>query len=139
MKRSRNQMEPLSHYLDLDYPVTVQADPDGGFVAEIADLPGCITQAETIEEAWDLIEEARRLWLEVAHERGRDVPLPSSDARYSGRVLLRLPRSLHRRLAQRAEAEDTSLNQYIVYLLSGSLGLGTTDRSGGARPASRRG
>jgi antitoxin HicB len=113
----------LSRYLDLDYPVTVHADPDGGFVAEIRDLPGCITQAETLEEAWELIEEARQLWLEVACERGRDIPLPSMDERYSGRLLLRLPRSLHRRLAERAETEATSVNQYILSLLAEGLGF----------------
>jgi antitoxin HicB len=73
------------------------------------------------------IEEARRLWLEVAHARGRDIPLPSNDARFSGRVLLRLPRSLHRRLSPRAQAEGTSLNQYVVYLLSQSVGATAAD------------
>lgn len=47
-----------------------------------------------------------------------DIPLPSSDNSYSGKLLVRMPKSLHRRLAETAEREGVSLNQYIVSLLS---------------------
>ncbi len=64
------------------------------------------------------INEARQLWIETAYEAGDDIPLPSTDETYSGKLLLRMPKSLHRRLAEEAEGENVSLNQYIVSVLS---------------------
>ncbi len=113
------QSQPLDYYLNLDYPVTVYPDVEGGFVAEIKDLPGCITQAETIEELMENINEARELWIEAVYESGkREIPLPATEQDYSGKFVLRVPKSLHRRLAQQAEQEGISLNQYAVSLLS---------------------
>lgn len=64
------------------------------------------------------INEARQLWIEAAYEAGDDIPLPSTDNSYSGKLLLRMLKSLHRRLAEKAEGENRSFNQYIVSLLS---------------------
>jgi antitoxin HicB len=115
----KRQPQPLDYYLSLDYPVTVYPDAEGGFVAEIKDLPGCMTQAETIEELMGNINEARELWIETVYESGkRDIPLPATEQDYSGKFVLRVPKSLHRRLAQQAEQEGISLNQYAVSLLS---------------------
>jgi antitoxin HicB len=113
------QPKPLNYYLSLDYPVTVYPDREGGFVAEIKELPGCLTQGETIEEVMKNINEARELWIETVYESGkRDIPLPVTEQEYSGKFVLRLPKSLHRRLAEQAEREGVSLNQYAVSLLS---------------------
>ena len=119
MSQKKNvERESLEFYLNLNYPVTLHRDPDGGYVVEIKELPGCITQGETLEEALDEIEEARSLWIETAYDRGDDIPLPSTEVQYSGKTLLRMPRSLHRRLAEGADWEGVSLNQHIVALLS---------------------
>lgn len=66
----------LDYYLTLKYPITIYPDPDGGYVAEIKDLPGCLTPGETIEETIHNIDEARELWLETVYELGRSIPLP---------------------------------------------------------------
>ncbi|WP_322746418.1 type II toxin-antitoxin system HicB family antitoxin [Nostoc sp. LEGE 12450] len=108
----------LEYYLNLQYPVTLYPDPDEGYVAQIKDLPGCLTQGETLEETVANLNEARELWIETAYEAGDDIPLPSSNDSYSGKLLLRMPKSLHRRLAETSEQEGVSLNQYIVSLLS---------------------
>lgn len=112
------ERQPLEYYLNQQYPVTFYPEEEGGYTVEIKDLPGCVSQGETLEEAMEMIEEARALWLEVAYEHGDAIPLPSTDEAYSGRVLLRMPRSLHRRLAEAAEHEGVSLNQHLVALLS---------------------
>jgi predicted RNase H-like HicB family nuclease len=112
------QRRPLNDYLALQYPFNVLADPDGGYVIVFPDLPGCMTQAETIDEIPQVAEEARRLWIETAYEDGEEIPLPSYPEEYSGKFVLRLPRSLHRRLAEVAAREGVSLNQYVVSLLS---------------------
>jgi predicted RNase H-like HicB family nuclease len=111
----------LSEYLRLDYPFNVIADPDGGYVIEYPDLPGCLTQADTMDEIGPMAEEARSLWIESVYERGLPVPLPSYPEEYSGKFVVRLPKRLHRRLAEAAEREGVSLNQYIVGLLSQGL------------------
>jgi predicted RNase H-like HicB family nuclease len=111
----------LDFYLGFNYPVTVHADPDGGFVAEIEDLPGCMTQAETLEELFAAIQDARCAWIEAAYETGQDIPLPRELEEYKGKILVRVPRSLHRDLARAARREGVSLNQYITSLLAAGV------------------
>jgi antitoxin HicB len=120
-KNKQIEKPSLEYYLNLYYPVTLYPDPEGGYIAQIKDLPGCLTQGETLEETMANINEARELWIETAYEAGDDIPVPSSDDSYSGKLLVRMPKSLHRRLAETADQEGVSLNQYIVSLLSASV------------------
>ncbi len=121
--RTLIERKPLEYYLSLKYPVTIYAAPEGGFVAEIEDLPGCLAQGETLGEAYELIEEARRMWLEVAYEDGQDIPEPRGEQEYSGKFFIRAPRSLHRKLDRLAKREGVSLNQYLVSTLARSIGI----------------
>ena len=116
------ERKPLEYYLNLKYSVTITPDPDGGFVAEIEDLPGCFTQGETLEETYENMEEARRLWLETAYEDGTDIPLPRDEKQYSGKFNVRIPKTLHRKLDQLAEREGVSLNHFLVSTLSRAVG-----------------
>ncbi|MGE0378268.1 MAG: type II toxin-antitoxin system HicB family antitoxin [Planctomycetaceae bacterium] len=52
---------------------------DGGWVAEVPSLPGCISQGETKEEALTNIRDAIAVWLEGASEVGLPVPEESFD------------------------------------------------------------
>jgi len=124
----RNDMErkDLKFYLNLRYPITIHPDPDGGYVAEIEELPGCMTQAETIDEAFKAIEDARQVWINGTHEMGQDIPLPRDMEEYSGKFMVRIPRSLHRTLAHAAKREGVSLNQYIGSLLAAGVQRGVT-------------
>ncbi len=109
----------LEEYLRLQYPFTVSANLDGGFVIVFPDLPGCVTQAEGWEEIGEYDDDARRLWLESAYAQEElDIPLPSYPEEHSGKFNVRLPKSLHRRLVEAAEREGVSLNSHIVELLS---------------------
>jgi antitoxin HicB len=115
--------KPLEFYLNLKYPVTFEEAPEGGYFVQIEDLPGCYSQGETLEEAAEMIEEARQLWLEVAYEEGMDIPLPRTERReYSGKFNVRVPKDLHRKLDRMAEREGVSLNQFIVATLSEAVG-----------------
>ncbi len=118
-----SKRRPLEYYLSLKYPVTLYPSPEGGYAVEIEDLPGCISQGETVQEALEMIEESRRLWLESAYEDGLDIPLPRDLEQYSGKFFIRAPRSLHRKLDQLAKREGVSLNQYLVATLSRSVGI----------------
>jgi antitoxin HicB len=112
------ERSPLSFYLKLNYPITFYPDEDGGFTVAVKDLPGCITQGDTSEEAFEMIAEARELWIESAYEYNDPIPMPSTDVEYSGKTILRMPKYLHARLAESAKREGVSLNQYLVALLS---------------------
>jgi antitoxin HicB len=70
-------LRTLTDYLNLNYPTVLHTDPEGGYVAEIKDLPGCLAQGETIEETLKNLNEARELWLETVFALGRSIPLPS--------------------------------------------------------------
>jgi predicted RNase H-like HicB family nuclease len=111
------QRHPLAYYLALEYPYTVKPD-DGSYFIEFPDLPGCMTQVEDPAEIAALAEEIRTLWIEGEYEDGATIPEPVTKE-YSGKFVLRVPKSLHRDLAERAEREGCSLNAYVTYRLSG--------------------
>lgn len=119
----RKDVEPkeLEYYLSLRYPVTVHPDPEGGFVGEIAELHGCMTQAETLDEIFKSLEDARQLWIKTAYDERQDIPLPRAMEKYTGKFLVRIPRSLHRNLVSLAKREGVSLNQYVTSLLSAGV------------------
>lgn len=110
--------EPLDYYIGLNYPFQVIASEGGDFVVLFPDLPGCMTQVESIEEIGPMAEDARRLWITSEYEDGESIPLPSMPEEYSGRFNVRIPKSLHRRLAEAADREGVSLNQLVLSLLS---------------------
>jgi antitoxin HicB len=127
------QRKPLGYYLNLKYPATIEEAPEGGYFVQIEDLPGCYSQGETVEEAMEMIEEARQLWLESAYEDGLDIPLPRGEREYSGKFNVRFPKSLHRKLDQMADREGVSLNQFLVSTLSREVGLEESRRKKRAR------
>jgi predicted RNase H-like HicB family nuclease len=61
----------------MEFKVTIHPAEEGGFWAEIPELPGCVSEGETLEETAENIREAAQGWLEVNRELGRDGPQPS--------------------------------------------------------------
>ena len=86
------------------------------FVVSFPELPGCITCGETIESAVANAMDAKKSWLEAALEQG--IEIADDLKKYSGQFKLRIPRSLHKSLAEHSKKEGISMNQYCVYLLS---------------------
>lgn len=109
----------VEEYMALPYTAEITPD-DGSFFAKVKELEGCMSVGENKADALEMIEDAMREWLAVAIEDGIEIPLPEAmqAGRYSGKFPLRLPKSLHRKLAENAEKEGVSLNQYMVALLS---------------------
>jgi predicted RNase H-like HicB family nuclease len=110
--------QPLSFFLEQRYPYLVTPDPDGGFLLAFPDLPRCMTQVSDERDIPRAADEIRSLWLESAYANDVDIPLPRTEETYSGKFVVRVPRSLHQRLAESAEQDGISLNQYVVSLLS---------------------
>jgi len=117
--------QTIEDYLSLPYHIEIirETDPENiGWVAFVRELPGCITQADNFPELEEMITDAMRGWLEIALQDDIPIPLPHSDEQYSGKFVIRLPRQLHRQLAEEAERQNVSLNQYINYALSLVIG-----------------
>ncbi|MEN6328615.1 MAG: type II toxin-antitoxin system HicB family antitoxin [Syntrophomonas sp.] len=113
----------LDYYMVLPYKVVLIPCDEGGYVAEIPDLRGCITQAETKEGIMEMIEDAKKVWILAALEDGRVIPEPGKEDDYSGKFNVRVPKTLHRTLVELASSEGVSLNQFINYTLSRVVGL----------------
>ena len=118
----------LEKYLAMAYPINIVADEDGGYVVSYPDLPGCITQVDTLDEMPSMAREIFELWVESELEVGHDIPPPTYPEEYSGKFNLRLPKSLHRRLAESAERDGVSLNQYVVSLLEAGDAVSRIER-----------
>ena len=109
----------IDYYMALTYKMEIVEDKDeGGFVVSYPDLPGCITCGETIETAIANANDAKKAWIKAALESGIEIQEPNNLEEYSGQFKLRIPRSLHRSLAEHSKKEGISMNQYCVYLLS---------------------
>jgi predicted RNase H-like HicB family nuclease len=104
------------------YPVQIfWSDEDEGYIAVVPDLPGCSAFGETAQEALGESGEAIEAWLEAARAAGNPIPRPSQPPlhkKHSGKLLVRMPQTLHGLLVMQAEREGVSLNQYVVYLLT---------------------
>ena len=115
----------LAYYMDLDYPVEVKRikeEEGGGFFVSIPLLPGCMSDGESLDEAYANIQEAKEEWLSSMLERGMKIPEPVEQEEYSGKFIIRLPKPLHRALAQVSKREGVSLNQYVTNALAFTLG-----------------
>jgi len=108
----------LEYYQNLPYTIELQETPGEGWFVRVKELPGCMSQGDTAQEALEMIQDATRAWIEIALEDGDRIPEPRPEEAYSGKFVVRLPRSLHRRLVELAEVEGVSLNQYINVALA---------------------
>jgi antitoxin HicB len=111
-KRDRYDDE-ADRYLGLPYTRVLVPDPDGGFVAEVLELPGCITHGDTPDEAYAELQDAMAGWIAASLAAGRTIPEPVGAKEYSGRLPLRISTTLHRAAALHAMREGISLNQWI--------------------------
>ncbi len=112
-----------SEYLQAPYARVVIPDPESGtYTARILEFPGCVAQGDSLTEAYERLERAAEDWIRAALDLGQEVPAPAEEQTYSGRILVRLPKSLHRRAAELADRDSTSLNQFIVSALAEKVG-----------------
>lgn len=104
------------------YTIVIRrAEFDGQALYEVKvrELPDIAEYAESHEEAYALALDALNATAGAFAEQGREMPPPfQSEEEYSGRITLRLPKTLHRLLAEKADEEAVSLNQYMLNVLA---------------------
>lgn len=115
---------PFEAYMHEVAPLS--AEDGGGFVITFPDLPGCMSDGETIEEAVANGREAFSAWVAAVVDLGRPVPSPTARPvellEVSGKFVARLPKSLHARLTAKARQEGVSLNTLVLTYIAEGLG-----------------
>jgi antitoxin HicB len=107
------------------YPFTIRPvtkDEGEGYLIEYPDVPLCLADGATPEEAIANGRDALRSCLLCYREDGKPLPKPSSLAGSSGQFRLRVPKGLHAWLTASAEREGVSLNTLAVSLLAEGRG-----------------
>ena len=112
----------LDELTALPYARVLTPSEVGGYVASILELPGCFSEGETAQEAIENIEDAMRVCLEGALESSAPIPEPFETSGFSGKILLKLSRGLHKDVARRAKIDDVSVTRWIVGAISEKLG-----------------
>ncbi|MFZ1640133.1 MAG: toxin-antitoxin system HicB family antitoxin [Candidatus Contendobacter sp.] len=114
-------MDPFRYHIMVS---KVCLDGTEYFEASVKELPDVREYGDTYQEAFDLAIDTISTAAAMYAEEGRAFPEPTELVEdYSGRVTLRMPKTLHRTLAEQAEAEDISLNQYVLSLLAQGAGF----------------
>ncbi|MBI4384394.1 MAG: type II toxin-antitoxin system HicB family antitoxin [Nitrospinae bacterium] len=105
-----------------EYPFEIRKLTDkegGGILITFPDLPGCMSDGETIEEAIKNGVDAVQCWIVAAKRRGRKTPKPGETP--SGRFNQRFPKSLQARLIARAKREGVSMNTLVTAFVAEAL------------------
>ena len=108
-----------------DYKIEITPltkEDGGGFLATFPDLPGCMADGESIEEAITEARDAFNCWVEACLEWKKEIPAPNTGGT-SGRFVTRVPKSLHAKLAARAKQEGVSLNTFVVAKLAEGISI----------------
>lgn len=111
----------IKKYLDMPYSyVITKANDESGeyYVARILELDGLMGTGNTYEEAYEDIKDAMGGYIETKLANNITIPLPLDSSEYSGKFVVRLPKTLHKLISKRAKEEGVSLNQYALYKLA---------------------
>lgn len=117
---------PFEAYAHVVSPLV--AEDGGGFLITFPDLPGCMADGETMEQAIANGRDAFEAVIAALADMGREIPAPSfrpddvSVPELSGKFVARVPKSVHAQLARRARAEGVSLNSLVLAFIAEGLG-----------------
>ena len=120
-KMKKVNSKEVGKYLNMPYSFVInQVNDESGkyFVARVLELEGLIGTGDTYDEAYKDVKEAMESYIETKIANGIELPLPMDSTDYSGKFVVRLPKTLHKLLSKRAKEEGVSLNQYALYKLA---------------------
>jgi antitoxin HicB len=110
----------VERYLALPYTRELVPEGDGTWFARVLELQGCMTVGDTQSEALDNLNDAMSAWIEAKLEERERIPEPAGN--FSGRFVVRVPKTLHRDLVKAANRNGISLNQFIATTLAQAVG-----------------
>lgn len=111
----------INEYMEQPYNYIIRKINDESgeyYYARVLELDGCQSDGDTFDEAYENLREAMRGYIQTKLDNGFDIPQPLASEAYSGKFVVRVPKSLHQALVIEAEREGVSLNQYALYKLS---------------------
>lgn len=111
-----------AEYLKKPYGRVVIPESDGTFRAEIIEFPGCIATGDTAAEAFANLEDVAAGWIEATLAKGMRIPAPIETGGYSGKLVLRLGKSVHKKAAHEAARDGVSLNTFIANCVAERVG-----------------
>ena len=125
--RTVKKILPPNRFEDYMHEITPLAQEDGGgFLITFPDLPGCMSDGESIEEAIANGRDAFVAWISAAADMGKPIPKPTANPveliEASGKFVARLPKTLHARLVAKAKQEGVSLNALVLTFIAEGLG-----------------
>ena len=123
----RSVRAEAARYLALPYTRELVPEDDGTWYARVVELPGCMTVGGTQADALANLDDAMATWVEGRLEDGEPVPEPAAD--YSGRFVVRVPKTLHRDLVSAAARNGSSLNLFVATALAQAVGSPTVSLS----------
>lgn len=106
----------------MDYPFVVHPlsqEDGGGYLITFPDLPGCMSDGETPEEALENGRDAVHAWLETARAFGDPIPQPSTRSEQAS--ILRFPESVSRKLAAHARQRKVSIDDIVISFVTDAL------------------
>jgi len=109
-----NKNKDLNYYLNLPWTFSFEwSNEDKCYVASVAELKGCLSDGETIEEATNMIKEALECHIESMLKSDCDIPEPFKPIDFKGVITYRTTPETHYKLAQRAGITNKSINYLI--------------------------
>lgn len=111
----------VQDYMKMPYTRIVQEMNDESghyFYGKILELDGCQSTSDTLDGLYESLNEAMEGYLEAKLENNLPIPVPETENDYSGKFVVRIPKSLHHKLAIQAQKEGVSLNKLVLYKLS---------------------
>lgn len=120
----------LKYYQSIRYKMVWEYDKeDEVYFVRFPELPGCLAHGKTEQEALEAALKVKDQWLEATHAAGWEIPESTTTPNTTGRITTRLPKFLHQKLVDRAEAEGVSLNQLILTFIAQGLEKASGDES----------
>jgi antitoxin HicB len=123
------------------YPFEIRplsGDEGGGYLITFPDFNVCMSDGETVEEAIANGRDALRATIAALRNGGFPIPEPNSGGTASGKFVIRMPKSLHAKLAARARLECVSLNTMALSFIAAGIGQQDIERLPAQSPTRRR-
>ena len=120
-RNTESEPRTVDAYMQIPYRMEIYWDNDY-WAAEFPELPGLAAAGDTWEELYAMIDDAKRAWFAGMLDLGKPIPEPRPrEEEFSGKLVVRLPKSMHRAAAIAADRDGVSLNTYIVGAVSAAV------------------